>query len=173
MTPIHPIKCEWTGEALVPAGKHWANRADQQYVVGESYMVEIRQERSLNSHRHYFAAINESHANLPDHLAEQFPTPDALRRYALIRTGYRDERSIVAATPAEARAIAAFIKPMDSYAVVVVNDCVVTVYNAKSQSLRAMGRAQFSESKNAVLDFLSRMIGVERESLDKNAGAAA
>jgi len=41
----------------------------------------------------------------------------------------------------EAQRIAAFIKPMDTYAMVIVNECVVTVYTAKSQSLKAMASA--------------------------------
>src|SRR3546814_9642927 len=57
----------------------------------------------------------------------RFATPDHLRRWALIRAGYRDERSIVCASKAEAQRLAAFIKPMDDYAVVLVSEAVVKV----------------------------------------------
>ena len=55
-----PILMTWTDDGVMrPAGPLWAKRADQQYVVGERYMVEIRQDRSAASHRAYFAQVNE------------------------------------------------------------------------------------------------------------------
>jgi ABC-type nickel/cobalt efflux system permease component RcnA len=50
---------------------------------------------------------------------------------------------------------------MDDFAVVTVSEAVVTVYTAKSQSMRAMGKKAFAESKEAVLRILSEMLGVE------------
>ena len=91
----------------------------------------------------------------------------------LIRAGYRDERTIVAASMAEAQRIASFVRPLDEYAVVQVHEATVSVYTAKSQSARAMGKAAFQQSKRDVLDALSEMIGVERKALDANAGKAA
>ena len=158
---------------MTPVGQTWARRADAQWVVGERYSVEIRQERSAASHRAYFASIAEAWQNLPEDLAERFPTPDALRKFALIRAGFRDERSIVAASKAEALRLAAFIKPMDAYAVVTVKDAVVVVYTAKSQSIKAMGKEDFEKSKAAVLDIVAQMIGTTAPTLQKNAGRAA
>ena len=168
-----PILCAWDGEHLTPVGQTWARRADAQWVVGERYYVEIRQERSEASHRAYFASINEAFQNLPEDMAERFPSADHLRRWALIKAGYRDERSIVAASKAEAQRIAAFIKPMDSYAIVTVKDAVVTVYLAKSQSYRAMGKADFDKSKAAVLEIVAQMIGTTAPALERNAAERA
>lgn len=162
-----PILCAWTGEEMRPVNGLWAKRADQQWVIGEKYMVEIRHERSSASHRQYFAAINECWQNLPAALAAQFPDPERLRKYALCMTGYRDERSIVCSSRAEARRIAAFIAPMDDYAIVSVNEAVVVVWTAKSQSTRAMGKAQFQASKEAVLEFLASLIGTTPGALER------
>jgi len=73
----------------------------------------------------------------------------------------------------EARRLAAFIKPMDDYALVSVKDNVVVVFTAKGQSLRAMDRAEFQQSKDAVLQILGDMLSVTPAELLKNAGAAA
>lgn len=167
---IPPIVFDWDGEAMVP--RH-PGLADRHYVVGQSYRLIPHEDRSVRSHRHYFACINDAWSNLPEHLAERLPTPDHLRKYALIKAGYRDERSIVAASKAEAQRLAAFMKPMDDYAVIVAREAVVTVYTAKSQSMKAMGKKTFMASKDAVLDVLSQMIGTSREALAKNAQRAA
>lgn len=162
-----PILCHWDGEAMRPLNTAWAKRADQEFVVGERYQIAAIEERSAASHNHYFAALAEAHANLPEEIAERFSTVDHLRRYALIRTGYRDERSIVCASKAEAQRVAAFIRPMDSYAIVTVSEAVVMVWAAKSQSKKAMGKQTFGESKEAVLNFVATLIGVNADDLKR------
>lgn len=166
MSTIYPLAFRWDGEAMRPLNPR---AADRQYVVEEIYRLEPREDRSAASHAHYFAALNNAHDNLPADLAERFPTPDALRKYALIRTGWRDERSIVASSKAEARRLAAFIKPMDEFAVVSVHDAAVIVWTAKSQSMRAMGKADFQRSKDDVLGFLAEILGVTPDQLGKAA----
>jgi len=168
MTDI-PIQCTWDGESLTPVNQVWARRADQQWVVGERYAVEIRHERSIASHGHFFAALNEAWANLPEQIAERFPTAESLRKYALIRAGFRDERSFVCSSKAEARRFAAFVQPMDDFAVVTVSEAVVSVYTAKSQSMRAMGKKQFEDSKARVLDYVSSLIGTSTDELKEQA----
>lgn len=166
---IYPIHFRWDGEAMRPLNPR---AADRQYVVGETYRLENREDRSEASHRQYFAALHEAWMNLPEHLAAQFATEEHLRKYALIRAGYRDERSVIAGSKAEAQRVAAFIRPMDEYAVVSVSGSAVVVLTAKSQSMRAMGKAEFQRSKDAVLDVLAQMIGLSSGELVKAAEAA-
>lgn len=173
MTAPHPISCYWNGEALAPTNSVWKRRAAERLAEGEIYSVEVREMRSLASHNHYFASIAEAHANLPEEMAERWATPDHLRRYALIHAGYRDERSFACASKAEAVRIAAFVRPMDDYAVVVVRESVVIVLTAKSQSMKAMGKAEFQKSKDAVLDYVAGLIGTDATTLNQNVDTAA
>lgn len=159
-----PFRYEGDGEFRV-TGSAWARQADERYVVGAVYRLEPHEDRSFNSHRHFFASIAEAWSNLPELLAQRFATPEHLRKYALVQCGYRDERSIVCASHAEALRVRAFVEPMDDFAVVVTSECVVTVYTAKSQSMKAMGRRPFQDSKQAVLDYIAGMIGVEPAAL--------
>ena len=138
-----------------------------------TYRLAPYEERSTVSHSHYFACLNDAWANLPDEVAWQYPTAEKLRKTALIRTGYTDERSTVCASNAEALRIAAFIRPMDDYAIVTVKEAVVTIYTAKSQSYRAMGKQEFQKSKDAVIEWISNLIGVATDDLERNAGRAA
>lgn len=159
-----PIPFFYDGEVMRPK---IPRLADRYYVAGESYTLVPHEDRSSKSHRHYFASVAEAWANLREQDAARFRTADHMRKWALIRAGYRDERSIVAPSKADAKRIAAFIRPMDEFAVITVIDAVVTVYTAKSQSMRAMGKKEFAESKQAVLDILAAMIGVSVDELGK------
>ena len=168
MSAVQPFR--WDGSAMVPIRPRAADRA---YVIGQEYILEIVEPRSGAQHRYYFAAVAEAWRNLPEALADEYADAETLRKKALIRTGYRDERSIVCASKAEARRVAAFIEPMDRYAIVTVSEAVVRVYTARSQSVRAMGRAEFGESVEKVLAFCANIIGVSGGELDRNAEQAA
>jgi hypothetical protein len=161
---------EWTGEAMAPLRPQLA---DKHFVVGQRYPMEVREDRSPESHRHYFAALHEAWVNLPETAAERFPSSEHLRKYALIKAGYCDQRSIACSSKAEARRLAAFIMPMDEFAVVTVDEAMVTAWTAKSQSMRAMGKKAFNESKQAVLDYVAGLIGTTADALAKNAEQAA
>ena len=108
MTAPRIMRFRWDGAAMVPL---YPGAAAKQYTEGEIYPLEVREDRSANTHRHFFAAVNEAWSNLPEPLAERFPTAEHLRKYALVKAGYFDARTIVAASKAEAQRIAAFRPP--------------------------------------------------------------
>lgn len=155
----------WDGECFKPVSAFWSRRADRQFVVGQKYQIEARQERNDAAHRAYFAAVREAFMNLPAEYADRFPNDEALRKFALIKAGYANERSIVCASTDEAKRMAAFIEPIDTLSIVVPLGDIVTVYTAKSQSYRAMDRKTFNESKERVLSVIAQMIGVTVEQL--------
>jgi hypothetical protein len=161
---LPPMIMQWDGEALKPT-RRFQKIADQRLVIGEVYRVDPEEERSIASHNHYFAAITEAWRNLPEDTGERYPTSEHLRKWALIKSGYRDERSIVCATKAEAMRVAAFVRPLDEYAVVIVSETVVLVYTAKSQSSRAMGREAFQVSKDAVINLLASLLNTTPKQL--------
>lgn len=173
MSEAHPLLFRWEGDGFVPANNYVARRADQLYVVGELYRLTEHHDRSSETHRHYFACLGDAWQNLPEHLQAEYPTPEHLRKKLLVRCGYADERSIVCASKAEALRLSAFIRPMDDYAVVVVREAVVRVFTAQSQSMKAMGKKVFQESKSKVIDALDDLLDVERGTIAKNAGRAA
>lgn len=168
-----PIQLIWQGDAFTPANGFWSRLCDKLFVVGERYSLAEHHERSGNSHRHFFAAVHEAWTNLPEDQAERFPTSEHMRKTALIRTGFRNERSLVASSNAEALRIASFLRPIDEYAIVIVKGCVVIEYTAKSQSMKAMGKADFQASKQAVLDWCADLVGITAEELNANAARAA
>lgn len=172
MSGAPPIVCQYDGEAFYPL-KRFRRECDDRFVVGERYVLEEVQQRSAASHRFYFAALNECWQSLPEHLAPRFPTSEHLRKHALIKAGYRDERSIVCASKAEAQRVAAFVRPMDDYAIVMVSGAIVTQYTAKSQSMKAMGKEAFRESMDAVLNVLAEMIGSDVSDVVRHAREAA
>jgi hypothetical protein len=176
MNGLSPIILRYDGDGAFSAPyMRLATLMDKSFVIGEQYRLEIVHERSQASHAHYFACINSAWQSLPETMGDRFPTAEHLRKYALVQAGYRDERSIVCASRAEALRVAAFVKPMDTYAIVTTSEAVVRVFTAQSQSYRAMGKTQFAASKEAVLAIVSEMIGTDvaalRLSQDDLAGA--
>ena len=143
------------------------------YTEGATYLLEPVPERSYRSHAHYFACLNDGWLNLPDHLAPHFPSAEHLRKHLLIRTGYHDVRTITCSDKREARRVAAFVKPLDEYAIITTKNKIVNVFTARSQSGRGMTKSEFQKSKDAVLDALAVMIGVDRQTLADQAGQAA
>ena len=154
-----PIALVWNGEAFEPANRFWSKKCDERFVVGQSYAMDEVHQRSHASHAHYFAALHDIWQSLPESMAEQFPTEDHMRKYALIRTGYRTTVQHVCKTNAEAERLAAAIRPYDTYQVVTVDGPIVTVHHALSQDMRSMNKGQFLMSKQDVLDWCGDLIG--------------
>ena len=148
---------------------------NRQYVVGERYRLSEAEDRSHASHAHYFACINEVWKNLPDHLAVLHPDAEHLRKWALCRTEYHIDRKVACSSEQEARRIAAFLRPTDyrEYVEISVSGNMVIERKPKSQSMKAMGKIAFQDSKDAVLNVLSELIGISLDDLSRNAGRAA
>lgn len=138
-----------------------ARRLDHDYGAGEIVTVQEVQERSLKSHAHYFAQLTEDWESLPEHLTDNFPSVEHLRKYALIKAGYRTETHMSFQTNAEAVAGAAFVGKLDGFAICEVRGKVVTVWQAESQSMRAMKKERFQQSKDDVLRVTSQLLGAD------------
>lgn len=169
-----PIRLRYEGDGNFRVmSNYWAARADKDFVVGELYEMVEHLERSANSHRHFFATVNDAWKTLPDELLESYPSADHLRKKALVWKGWRDERTIACTSKAEAERISAFVKPMDDFAVVTVRESVIRVWTAKSQKVKAMGAKDFQQSKQDVLDYIDDLLGVERGATASNSARAA
>ncbi len=167
-----PLLATWDGEVFTVARRH-AKDCDAALVVGQQYVLTVEKQRSDAAHRSFFASVNEAWKNLREDDAERFPTPDALRRYALIKAGFCDRRDIVCENNNEAMRLAGMVKALDAYSITTVSERVVSVWTAESQSKRAMGKQRFNESQNAVRDFCAAMIGVEPAALARETERAA
>jgi hypothetical protein len=151
-----PIAFVWTDEgAMIPLHPR---TADKLYVVGERYTLAPYEDRSIASHNHEFGWLHERWMNLPDSLAEQFPTSEHLRKRALVDAGYYNETILDAGSNAAALRAASFIKSRDEFAVVIVRGPVVVTRDAKSQSRRMMDKKTFQESKTAIMEVIDLMI---------------
>lgn len=160
-----PIECVWTGDDFRPINSWWTARARKQFVVGEVYKVVDEPERSSRSHAHYFARIQDVWDSLPVLQAERFKSPEHLRRWALIQGGYSNSHSMPCGSPSAAKQFAAFVRPIDEFAVVTVEGSVVSIHTAKSQNYRSMDKKTFQESKTKVLEIIADLIGTTAKEL--------
>ena len=160
------VRYEGEGE-FKAVSAYWGRRADNEYVVGETYSIGVQEYRSQRSHNHLFQCIKEAHKNLTDEQLARWPTPLHLRKYVTIKAGYYDCKSVTTDSKATANRVAAFLRPMDEFSVVIVHGCTVAQYVAKSLSEKDMDKQQFQEAKDKILTVLSDLIGVTPEELAK------
>lgn len=163
---MSPQPFTWDGEAMRPRRPR---AADREFVVGETYVLDRWEPRSTASHNHEFAWLAEAWKNLPEPLADQFPTPEHLRKRALIDAGYYTETIVDAGSDAAALRVAGYMRGKDGFSYVVVRGPLCVERVAKSQSRRAMKGKEFQESKTAILEIVAAMIGVKPEELTNNA----
>lgn len=167
-TRIRPVVYVWTGEHMMPLPR-FTRQCNEQFVVGEEYPLTILEARSRATHNHYFATLQEIWRNLPEKIAPRFPSYEHLRKWCLVQCGYSTERNFVCDTPDHAMRLAAFVRSVDTYAVIKVSDEVVQIFDAKSQSAAAMGKDDFRDSKNAVLELASSLTGTKSVEFKKEA----
>lgn len=183
---FRPVLCIWRSASrtfeLVP---RFGNIANAQFRDGEEYPLEVKEHRSSAEHNHYFASVKNAWDNVRD--AETLTilsTPNKLRQWALIQTGWCDatvfgpmsKRSAIAA----ATKAAINFRKNDDYVEVTLRRAhdeetgellkdgwLVIIKTAQSQSRASMDKEAFRDSKRAVLDLLSGQIEVRRRDLEK------
>jgi hypothetical protein len=151
----------WNGLAMVPRRPDQAAKAFEE---GQIYHLEEVTERSWASHSHQFAWINQAWENLPEALADTFPTPEHLRKAALIATGWHRETVIDLGSKAAALRFAAYVRGDDAFAQVIIRGSVATVRKARSQRMHGLDRmtkAEFQKSKDDILGWISTLVGVD------------
>lgn len=137
--------------------------------VGTVHGWQMAEHRSKSSHDHFFAVINEAWKSLPEDMADDFPSPEHLRKWALIKAGFCSETRIVCANNSEAMTLATKAKAMDKYSVVAIDGKSVTIWTADSQRRDAMGRQAFQKAKERALHIISNLLGIDAVTLKEAA----
>lgn len=137
--------------------------------VGNVSGWQLAENRSGESHRHFFAIVHEAWKSLPEDMADDFPSPDHLRKWALIKAGFCTMTKIVCANNDEAVNLLKKWKTVDRFSLLEVSGKVVTIWTADSQRRDAQGRKAFQEAKEAALHVLSNLIGTDVTTLKEAA----
>lgn len=159
------ITYQWEGGVLRPLTV-FADRAAKQFEEGATYQLEVVEERSKEAHNHYFGLIGEAFNTLPEMYGDRFSSAEHLRKWCLIKRGFRNEHPVIATSPEQAASIAALCSTLDDCAVIQVHGNVVMVYTAKTQKMKrghkdGMDKHEFYASKQAVLEECAAMLGVD------------
>lgn len=154
----------WDGGVMVPIDS-LAKIAERSYKPGRVYRLIVEEQRSAAEHRYYMAIVNEGFMNLPEQWKDRFATVDHLRKWCLIKSGFRTEVTHPCETVAEAVRAAKLAQALDDYCIAVRHGRTLTVYLAKSQSYAAMGATEFRASKKAVIELLAGMLDCSVEEL--------
>lgn len=173
MAELSPVPMLWKDGHFIPATSYQLKRCSDHFEDGQRVLMVEHKERSTNTHNHYFAALHDAWQNLPEGIADEFISFDQFRATALIATGYYNERRVICATAEDAERLAAFIRPINPLAIISVHGNAIVERTAKSQRYRAMDKAEFRKSKEAVLAWAWGLCGVDPETGNANAGQAA
>jgi len=159
-----PLAFRWDGAVMTPLRP---KAAQQAYGQGEGvHWLEEASERSWASHAQQFAWIAEAWQQLPEDVMELYPSPEHLRKRALIQAGFFRETVIDAGSKAAALRVAAYARGDDEFAHVVTRGPLVVIRKARSQRMTGhdrMTRAEFQASKDGVMKVVGELIGVEPE----------
>lgn len=165
-----PVPCMFKNGVFHPLGRA-RNVVAAHYTENEVVLLAPVEETSPASMAHEFAWLKDAWLSLPEVLAETFPTPEHLRKRALIMGGFFNETAVDAGTNAAALRVAAFMRGQDEFAWVVVRGPLAVMRTAKSQSKRTMKKDEFQASKTALMEVVAGMLGVEPNQLPKQAAA--
>ena len=151
----------WDGaaRAMLPLPSH--EEQYQEFVHGRTYWFERCEyaKRSQREHNRFFARLHELHQNLREEYVDRFPTETHLRKWCLIKAAWRKEQIYVYSSHTDAVLASTMVGAANEYAVVLVEDNIVTVYTAVSQSeLRMKDRRDFHASQDAVLAIAEQMV---------------
>ena len=160
------ISKRWVMDPL----RRYDNLARRQYDDGAEYPLIVELSRDMRSHRHFFAQINDGYDSLPEGIAPRFNSPEHMRKWLLVETGWFDEKEFECESEANAQKMARFCRDTDRYARVFLLGKKVIVRRAKSQDLSSMGREDFEASKKAVLEALDGLLGMKPGTMRREAG---
>ena len=166
--PPRLFRFMWRDGVFVPENRI-AEYCSDQFGEGEVVTFARHEDISDKTRNHWHACVAEAWKNLPEQ-DERFPTPNALRKWSLIRGGYCTENSVVCDSPKQAATIAAFMGNSEGV-IIVVRENVVKRYTAKSTT--DMPKDEFQRAKTDSLDIIAELIAVKRKRLEDNAGRAA
>ena len=155
------------GCCFVPK-RGFEKRAAQWFKDGETVVLAPFEPRSMPSHNHFFAELNDLWGNLPEPYSSMFPSSEHLRYRALIETGYYNDQAYVCETEAEALRMALMAKGLDPFIVTSISGTTLVVRKAKSQSMygkEPMSKQEFQASKESVLEYVRALIGINQENV--------
>lgn len=156
-----PLYFRWNGDGMIPIGRY-IREANERFVVGERYQMEVIEQRSQAFHAFYFARVAELWQTLPERFDGRFKSPDHLRAYALVHTGHCEENVVTVESKEVAERVGAFALALDDLCVIDIKGTVVRVFKAHSQKKSAMGAKAFKQSAEDVIDFIeNEMIGLK------------
>lgn len=169
MTP--DITYQWDGKVMRPLSR-FVDICERTFEIGERCILTKKEYRSHASHAHYFACLHDAWLNLAEEYGDEFPSSEHLRAWCLVKAGYADKQVITCATPDDAARTAAIASSREKIRIVSLDGCVVTIWVPHSQSMKAMGKKEFQDSKTKVLDIVAAMARTTRQDLEANAGKA-
>ena len=167
---IHPVQFVWDAANRVMRPQERFNRlCDRQYQDGELYALGPVEDIDNVSRGKFMKAIKMTWENLPAKY-KRFPSPEHLRKAALVGAGWCNQSHDVFDSVADAKRHADGIRNANGYAVIVRSGCVVDVRIARSIAAGQITAEKWREVRPRALDWASEQINVAREAVEREVG---
>ncbi len=164
---IRPVMFTWTDDGVMAPLPRFRALCDRQYAVGEEYALGPVENIPGNSRAPLFIAAKETWNSLPED-DDRFPTPEHLRKRALVRAGWATHAQYVLDTPKDAKALALALRQHDGYAVIRISGSTVEVWTAKSIAAGQISAEEWKVVKERALAFLATVTGVTSGELQRH-----
>lgn len=173
------IRCRWDGERFTPEPQD-ARRARGFFIAGNAYVLDADDPISHKERSFYHAQIKDAWDNLNDITKASLGSADNLRKWALIKSGWRVENQVFGPDRAWAIWTEHFHKKRSGEYTTVITTAPenesdlwsVKILQARTQKVGNpeegyMTREEWKQSKDDVLFVVSQMIGVSKGTLAK------
>lgn len=154
-------------KAMVPDGRFKA-LCDRQFSLDEGYALGPVDNVANASRGGFFASVKEAWNNLPED-DERFPSPEHLRKRALVAAGWAFHSQEVWDTERDARKHVISLRKHDEYAIIKPSGTVVDVWVAKSIAHGQITADEWKVVKPRALDWIAAQINVARTELERHA----
>ena len=135
---LSPIPMVYAGGDTFRVSPRFIPKVIEHFGEGEVVLMAQVEERTEVSHNHEFAWLRDAWATLPESIADDYPSPEHLRKRALIATGWATMRDYVCASRAEATRLAATLKSeLDAYALIIASEAAAWCAFAAPRASRA------------------------------------
>jgi len=154
------VRCVWKDGAFHPKPEQ-AHRAGQIFREGQDYFLTVSVAHRAKARNMYHARIRELWHSLSEDDEKKFPSPSALRQFALISTGWWTLEEVRMPSPEAAERFAAYVQGLGQLKATEIDGNMVRVFTARSQSGPGMpDDDDWKRSIDDVIAFLEERLGV-------------
>lgn len=152
----------WNGKVMTPMPR-FIRQAETEFEVGGIYRMNVQHDATARHSAWYHIELGKRFDSLPERFDGRWADVEEFRKWALIKCGFYDLKTIPCDSHDDALKVAATAKAADDYSIPKVVENTVLIATPKSQKTPKMGKVIFHASTEAVLALADELLGITEE----------